>query len=105
MSQLCTLCNDEVSFDDTDFTKPKGFIFNEKPFCHKCLDAVYFANDLDTTVLEPSKVKKDPTSSKSSKNTCSVCNKLYSGVKCSCGEVNPLLFRVGKKKKKKRGKQ
>lgn len=109
MSYKCTTCNEIITLDHSSRSKETiGFIHKEKPYCHKCLDAITFLGDW---VDSPEKIKsiKTPSPKKPimiiNEHVCHICKNTYIGKTCSCGQINPLMVRPTKGKKKRKNKK
>jgi len=112
--QTCIACTEEFTLsgklNSTFDSRIYGEIKNGKPYCHRCLEALDFADLLDPDEKKESEVKPEKTVEKvcivKSRSLCPKCNIEMTGMECtSCKTINPLMMRKPKKGKKRRGKR
>lgn len=108
----CIICTEEFTLSeklDSTHCRIYGEIKNGKPYCHRCLEALDFADLLDSGEKKESEMRPEKTAEISvvkSRTLCSKCNIEMTGTECTgCKIVNPLMMRKPKKGKKRRGKR
>lgn len=86
----CFQCNIEVTYDTST-------LHHTKYYCYECYEAVLFAGDLnsESPMSRKNNVKEDEVRETKNviKSKCPKCKKEYTGAKCTCGFVNPLMRR------------
>lgn len=109
--QTCTGCTETFTLSgesDSTHCRIYGEIKNGKPYCHRCLEALDFADFLGSEEKKESEVRQVKTVEKvsvvKSRMLCPKCNIEMTGIECTgCKIVNPLMMRkLPKSKGKKR---
>lgn len=110
----CIICKEEFTLSgeiNSAFdSRIYGEIKNGNPYCHRCLEALDFADLLDSGEKKESEVRPEKTVEKvsvvKSRSLCPKCNIEMTGTECTgCKIINPLMMRKPKKGKKRRGKR
>ena len=104
MTNLCKSCNCMIYIREPVDNILPGVLHRDNYYCTKCIDAVYFIEDIDREDTSPIVKKKEPIVHKHI-ITCPVCNIQIDSPdkKCNkCGKIHPLYVRKTKKKRKKK---